>query len=126
MSPAEREQVEAMLAEQGINMDDKGVLTQVCITPEMAKQTIEQAFVPVGKCATNTSPWMNNTITISYTCAEPPSSGEGEITFQSDAAYSIVLRSVHDGLRIDSHASMRWLNADCGDVKPSISPLPTR
>jgi len=124
MPPAEREQMETMLAKQGIKMDEKGMVIQTCITPDMAKQ----AIVPVqqhGKCTATTAPRAGNTIKTSYTCTEPPSSGESEVTFQSDTAYSATVRSTQNGKNMDLQASGRWLKADCGAIKP-VSPPPAK
>lgn len=125
MSPDERKEVEAKLAKDGIRMEDTGMVIRVCITPEQAKQEI----VPVqqyGKCTTNTSPKVGNTVKMSYTCTEPPSSGEGEITFQSDTAYSMTMRAVYNEKNVDSQTSGLWLNTDCGKVKPMMLPAPAR
>jgi len=118
MSPAERKQMEAIMAQQNVKMNDAGMTSKVCITPEMAKRDA----VPVQQqdnCTQKISPRVGNTVKLSYTCAtQPPTSGEGEITFQSDTAYSMKMRTVHGGQNTDMQASGRWLGADCGNVKP--------
>jgi len=122
MPPAERKQMEAMLAKQGVKMNDGGMVVNFCVTPEMAKRGI----VPIqeqGNCTTKTSPRVGNTIKISSTCAaEPPVSIEGEVTFQGDTAYSVKIRTTAGGQTMDSQASGRWLQADCGNVKPMPQP----
>jgi hypothetical protein len=102
------------------------LLIAFCITPEIAKQeTVQLAreIVPLAsfaqdeKCATHASPKVGNTVKISYTCTEPPSSGEGEITFQSDTAHAITVRDTLDK-DLNSQTSWRWLGADCGKAQP--------
>jgi len=118
---AMQQQMEAMLTQQGFKMEDKGMSMQVCITPEMAKQPI----MPVeqhGKCATNTSPRTGNKVRMTYTCTEPPSRGAGEITFQSDTSYFMTMRTVNNGQSMDTQASGRWVDTDCGDVQPTPPP----
>ena len=41
MPPAQRKQMEAMLAQQGIRMDAQGVTSKVCITKEMAERVMQ-------------------------------------------------------------------------------------
>ncbi|MDR1849851.1 MAG: DUF3617 domain-containing protein [Zoogloeaceae bacterium] len=104
------------------------LLIAFCITPEIAKQeTVQLAreiaplawFAQDEKCATHASPKVGNTVKISYTCTEPPSSGEGEITFQSDTAYSVTIeRITQNGQKEHEQSSGRWLGADCGKAQP--------
>ena len=92
---------------------------QACVTPEEAKQGI----VPVqrqGKCTTKTSPLTGNTASITFTCTAPPASGEGQVTFQSDTAYTMTLRI--KGQSRDEQMSGRWLSANCTSTSASSSP----
>ncbi|MDR1849853.1 MAG: DUF3617 domain-containing protein [Zoogloeaceae bacterium] len=120
----ERKQAEAhMFKKKGtrMKMDQEGssirMTIQVCLTPEATIQEIMQVQ-PHRGCPIKTSR-TGNTVKLSYTCAEPPSSGGGEITFQNDTAYSMTMWTVDDGQRTDFQAFGRWLNGGCGNVKPS-------
>jgi hypothetical protein len=64
-----------------------------------------------------------STMQFKFTCAgQPPTSGEGEVTFSSPTAYtskSIVNTSVEGKPeRMTMDQSGKWLAADCGAVKP--------
>jgi len=59
---------------------------------------------------------------MAFTCTNPPSSGEGEVTFSSPDAYSMkmVVNTTIQGRaeKINMDGSGRWLGSDCGDIKP--------
>jgi len=126
MSPAERQQMEAIMAQQGIKLGGGRVTSKVCITPEMAKRSSEdmakraaKSFQEDGNCTVNVSPRVGNTVTSSFTCTgKEPFSGKSEMTFQGDTAYSMQMRTVRAGQNTDMQSSGRWLGADCGNVKP--------
>ncbi|MDR1849173.1 MAG: DUF3617 domain-containing protein [Zoogloeaceae bacterium] len=92
---------------------------QACITPEEAKQGI----VPVqrqGKCTTKTSPLTGNTASITFTCTAPPASGEGQVTFQSDTAYTMTL--LIKGQQREEQMSGRWLSACSSAPVTGVNP----
>ena len=61
-----------------------------------------------------------------FTCANPPSNGDGQFTFSGDTAYTMkmnVSRAVQGAPKtttIDS--SGKWAGANCGAVKPITVP----
>jgi hypothetical protein len=121
MPPAQRAQIEAMMAKHGMSASGSnggGMAIKACITPEMAQKGV----VPVqqnGKCTT-TSSRSGKTVDMSYTCAtQPPSSGQGQITFDSDTSYTMKMHAVQNGMPVDMNMAGRWLGADCGSIKPA-------
>jgi hypothetical protein len=99
-----------------------GVIQKICVTPEMAATTplpIQQQ----GGCDYKLAPRVGATVTYSFTCANPPASGDGSITFSGATAYS---GSVHHtssvgGSPVTEHieSAGRWLGASCGRLAPS-------
>ena len=125
MPPAQRKQMEAMLAQQGIRMDAQGVTSKVCITKEMAERA-ELPSQSEGDCKSTLAPRTGNTMKFSFVCTKPPSTGEGVYTFASAEAYTSDMKivSTAQGQPQTStiKGSARWLSADCGAVKPFAPP----
>ncbi len=134
MPPEQRKMMQDMMAKQGVSMGPAGkggagMSMKLCMTKEMA----ERNEVPTssqqheGNCTHNRSPMAGNTMKISYTCTNPPSSGEGQVTFTSNEAYSMKMSMKSEGAKGKPHqmnmdASAKWLGADCGSIKPMVPP----
>lgn len=125
MSPEQRKMMQDMLAKQGTGTGAPGSMTaKICMTREM----VERNDLPSrqGDCKTSTSPRSGNTMKMSFVCTQPPSSGEGVVTFVSPEAYTLkmAVNSVAQGkpetMTMDSTG--KWLAADCGTVKPISTP----
>ena len=118
--PEMRGQMEAMMAKNGTGMTDKGVT--VCITPEQAAGGEYGNANPDGHCEVTETQHKGNTTQMSLRCTDPEGEGETRVTRQSDTAWKSVTRmSVkQDGSThtMNSEAEGRWLQADCGAVKP--------
>lgn len=121
MPPEQRKQMEAMMAQRGMNMvpgTGGGMAMQVCMTRDM----VERNDVPMQKGCTSTQQKKSgNRIQFAFQCSEPPSSGAGEVSFSPDAytSHTTVKTTVQgkpETLTMD--ATGKWLKADCGSVKP--------
>jgi hypothetical protein len=81
-----------------------------------------------GDCTTRVTHRTGNTLTMSFTCSNPASSGEGTYTWRSDKAYdmNMLVRSTQNGKPVSTtiKGSGRWLSADCGQIKPL--PMPSK
>lgn len=124
MPPAQRQQMEAAMARQGVKMvPGGGNKVQMCMTREM----VERSEVPMQDgCKVTSQSRSGNTLQMAFTCASPPSSGEGRFTFAGDQAYSsrMTVRSQVQG-RTEAMAmegTGKWLKADCGEVRPPARP----
>lgn len=125
MPPAQRKQMEDMLAKQGMSMPTAGagggMAMKVCITPEMAAKQ-EMPMQNEGDCTTRITSRSTSAMKMSFVCKNPPSSGEGTYTFSGDTAYTMkmVMNSTHQGkpqtTTLDGQG--KWLAASCGSVKP--------
>jgi hypothetical protein len=122
MPPEQRKQMEAMMAQRGVKMaagSDGAMVVQVCMTKEMA----ERNDVPMQDgCRMTKQERSGNTMKMAFACTNPPSSGEGQVTFNGPEAYAsrMTVRSVEQGRTeaITMESSGKWLKADCGSVKP--------
>jgi len=125
MPPDQRQQMEAMMASRGVKMGAGGTTMKVCITKEQAQRPPE-ARMGQGHCTQKDVQRSGNTMKFKFECTQPPSTGEGEMTFTSDKAYSgrTVVTSQAEGKPQQTTVEMqgKWLAADCGDVKPRPTP----
>jgi hypothetical protein len=127
MPPEQRKMMEDMMAKQGVSIGSGGpgsIGTKVCMTREMT----ERNEFPSQKdgCKQTASPRSGNTMKISFTCTNPPSSGEGQITFVSPESYTMnmTMTTAAGGnpQKVNMDAAGKWLSADCGTLKPVVMP----
>ncbi|MEL0583184.1 DUF3617 family protein, partial [Neisseria gonorrhoeae] len=61
-----------------------------------------------------------------FACTQPPSSGEGTVTFVSPEAYTMkmTMKSMMQGKpeTMTMDGGGKWLSADCGNIKPLAVP----
>ncbi|MGZ5198590.1 MAG: DUF3617 domain-containing protein [Telluria sp.] len=125
MPPDQRKMMEQMMAKHGVQLssaDGGAMLAKMCLTPEMVKNN-ELPMRQQGNCTHQRSPVSGGKMKFSFSCSDPKTSGEGEITFHGDSSYTMKARVAQGGgdmMTVDSSA--RWLGADCGDVKPLAMP----
>ena len=119
MAPEQRKQMEAMMAQRGVRMVPGGVMSvQVCMTREM----VERNDVPTREGCTSTKQQRSgNTIHVAFSCTNPPSSGEGDVSFTPETYTShMTIKTLQQGKEetLVADANGKWLKADCGDIKP--------
>lgn len=123
MSPEERRQMESMMAGRGMQMGraaDGGMAMKVCLTPQM----VQRNDIPAsrGDCRTTRQQRSGSTLTMAFTCTDPPSTGESQVTFHGPEAFTSrsTIASTVDGRSetMTMEGSGKWLSADCGSVKP--------
>ena len=127
MPPEHRRMMEEAMAKHGVQMGTgPGPMSmKTCLTREM----IERNEMPVqhGNCKTTRQERSGNKLKVAYACTKPPSTTEGEYTFQSPEAFTvkmIVNTTAGDGRRdtMTVDGSGKWLSADCGNLKPVQPP----
>ena len=126
MSPAQRKQMEDMMAKQGVRMQPAaggGMTVQMCMTKEM----VDRNDMPMQDgCRMTQNSRSGNTMKMAFSCANPPSSGEGQVTFASPEAYtSKMTMRMQEGGKTETMSMAttgKWLKADCGNVKPPAAP----
>jgi|EP01034_Spumella_vulgaris_P040304 hypothetical protein len=118
LPPEQRQMMEAMMAKQGIALSggaDGGMKITYCVTKEMA----EKKELPAGQqgdCKTSHTP-IPGGMNISYTCTNPPSSGNGQVLFQGDSAYTMrmnmsgTMQGKQESMTVDSTG--RLLSPNC-------------
>lgn len=126
MPPAQRKQMEQMMAAQGVKLGQGGGMSvQVCVTPEMAAQQ-EVPVQKEGDCTTKVQSRSGNTMKVAFSCKNPPSSGEGTYVFRGDTGYDMkmLVKTTEGGKPVTTtmEGTGRWLGADCGKVKPIMLP----
>lgn len=127
MSPEQRRMMQEMMAKQGVSMGGGGpgaMSARLCLTQEM----LARNEIPVqrGDCRTTQQSKSGNTLKMAFSCANPPSSGEAEISFAGAESYRSVVtvnttaQGRSETMRMDGGG--KWLSADCGGVKPLAAP----
>ena len=128
MSAEERKIMEDMMAKKGMSLATKpggALVAKTCISKEM----IARDQMPVrqqGDCTTTVTEKNSTGMKMKFVCAQPPSTGDGQITYKSDSAYTMkmVIKSTNRG-RSDTStvvADGKWISGDCGGLKPMQSP----
>lgn len=126
MAPEERKMMQEMMARQGMSMGGGGAAAgvKVCMTKEMTER--DEIPAQQGECRQTLSPRSGNTMKFAFTCANPPSSGEGQVTFTSSEAYNVkmnVTTAIQGRTeKVSMDASGKWLSSDCGAIKPMTMP----
>ena len=121
MPPEQRKMMEQMLAQSGVGMGAKANTVKVCISAEQAARLdIPQKD---GQCKQDITQRSGSTMKFKFSCAgQPPTSGEGEITFSSPTSYTSksVVNTAVEGKpeRMTMDQTGQWLSADCGALKP--------
>lgn len=123
MSPEQRKQMEGMMAGRDMPMGrsaDGGMATKICMTREMAQRN--QIPATRGDCKTTQQQRTGNTVKVAFTCTNPPSSGESQVTIDGPESFSSRsnITTTGDGKpeKMTMEARGKWVSADCGTVKP--------
>jgi hypothetical protein len=124
MPPAQRKQMEDMLAQQGVRMGAGGNSVRMCLSPEQADLG---SIPPQEGCTQKVQRTGGSTVSVTFSCkgrsGQPPTVGEGSLTFAGLMAYTgqfKVQTTTAQGQPevLDMSQSGRWLAADCGGLKP--------
>jgi hypothetical protein len=128
MSPEQKKMMQEMMAKQGMAMGKGGPGGGMSVKTCMTKEQVERNEMPAqkGDCTTTKQEKSGNTMKFAVACTNPPSTGEGQITFTSSEAYNMkmAIRSMIDGKpeTMNMEATGKWLGADCGSIKPMGPP----
>ena len=127
MPPEQRKMMEDMMAKQGmsVGVGGNGFSTKICVTKEMAARNqlpVEQE----GDCKNVISEKTSTGAKMTYSCTNPPSSGEGRITFNGDTGYTMKMK-VNTKEQGKTQTTLidgtgKFLAADCGNIKPIALP----
>jgi hypothetical protein len=126
LPPDQRKMMEEMMARQGVKMGTAGgggMTMKVCMTKEMVERN-EMPSQQRGDCKTTSQSRSGNTMKMAFACTNPPSTGEGQFTFNGSEGYTMkmavntTVQGKPETMNMD--ASGKWMGADCGDVKPRV------
>jgi hypothetical protein len=124
MPPERRKMMEGMMGKQGMPGGAGGgaaTTVRVCMTKEMAERN-DFGSAREG-CRNSVSPRTGNSMKYSFSCTNPPSSGEGLVTFLSPEEFTsqMTLSTTAQGRtdKVSMEGRGKWLSADCGTVKPA-------
>jgi len=123
LPPEKRAQLEAMMKEHGaLRMGTAGT-TRLCISPEMASRN-KPIVDPEGRCQPAKINQSGNHTSFEINCNANGTvmTGRGESTANGDVITSRVDVSTRTGKGethiLHNETEMKFLGADCGDVKP--------
>ena len=126
MSPDQRAKMEAMFKSNGASLEPGGGL-RLCISPEMANRDTPWVD-PKGRCQPAKVNRSGNQATFEVSCASDgtTTTGKGVSTISGDSVSSVMdMTTVKPGGEtrvIHMETAMKFLGADCGDVKPLGTP----
>ena len=119
LPPDQRKQLESMAASRGMAMPtvgaDGAVRVTACVTPDMAARRQIPTGQP-GDCKSKNTDIAGG-MNVSFTCANPKSSGEGKVMFTGEQAFSMQLavttsaRGAPEQVNVTSNG--KWLGATC-------------
>lgn len=119
LPPDQRKQLESMAASRGMAMPtvgaDGAVRVTACVTPDMAARKQIPTGQP-GDCKSKNSDIAGG-MQLSFSCANPKSSGEGQVRFHGDQAFDMQLavttsaRGTPEQVNVTSKG--KWLGASC-------------
>lgn len=124
--PAEqRQMIEKMMAQKGVNVSMAGgaITLKTCVTKEQA----ERNMAPVqqhGNCTQDVKR-SGSVIQTHFVCTDPASEGDATVTLRGNEGFSndVTIRHQRQGKTETTRVSGegRWLGADCGDIQPMKS-----
>jgi hypothetical protein len=127
LPPEQRKLVQQHMARQGAQVGTApggGMAVKMCMTPEMARRN--QVPAQRSDCTSTAQARSGNTMKVAFACTNPPSRGEGEVTFDGPESYrsKITVTTTVQGKpqQVTMSSQGKWLSADCGSVKPVAAP----
>ena len=125
MAPEQRKQIEQMMASRGMSMGAQGTVLKVCVTKEDVARKAEPQFRE--GCTQQVVQRTASSMKVKFECTQPqPMSGEGEMSFTSDKAYTgkstVMSQANGKAQQMTIEMAGKWLAAECGDIKPRSAP----
>ena len=106
--------MEQMLAQQGVQLGDKGV--RICLSEAQIKAQQIPLQDPESGCSNEVTERSDELWKFRFSC--PNGQGEGETRFVSDKAFTSTVSGTFDGQSSSMQSQARWVAADCGTLQP--------
>lgn len=114
MPPEQRQMMERMMAEQGVQLGDKGV--RVCMSEAQIKAQQIPMQDPKSGCTHEITERSAELWKFRFSC--PDGQGEGETRFLSDKEFTSQVKGTYGGQSSSMQSHARWIAADCGGLQP--------
>lgn len=113
MPPEQRQMMERMMAEQGVQLGDKGV--RLCMSEAQIKAQDIPLQDPKSGCTHEVTERSAELWKFRFSC--PDGQGEGETRFLSDKEFTSRVSGVYGGRNSSMESHARWVAADCGNLQ---------
>ena len=113
LPPEQRQMMEQMLAQQGVQLGDKGV--RICMSEAQIKAQQIPLQDPESGCSNEILERSDQRWRFRFTC--PDAQGEGETQFVSDREFTTKVTGTYNGQPSSMESRARWVGADCGSLR---------
>ncbi len=126
MPPEQREKMEAMMKQHGAPAMGGNGSVKMCITPDQAREN--KPLIDRAGCQPATVKRSGNRSSFEFNCTTNgmTTSSKGESTMSGDVISTVEDTTTHaatgDSHVLHTETEMKFLGADCGDVKPMPAP----
>jgi hypothetical protein len=110
----QRQMMEQMMAQQGVQLGDKGV--RVCMSEAQIKAQQIPLQDPESGCRHEINERSAELWKFRFSC--PDGQGEGETRFVSDKEFTTQVQGIYGGRNSSMQSHARWVSADCGGLQP--------
>jgi hypothetical protein len=114
LPPEQRQMMEQMLAQQGVQLGDQGV--RVCMSEAQIKTQQIPLQDPESGCRHEVTERSAELWKFRFSC--PDGQGEGETRFVSDREFTTQVQGTYGGRNSSMQSHARWVSADCGGLQP--------